>query len=60
MAPCSPGACPRLAQTLDDDSGNELGELPEIVIIPADYKVATEGRRGDDGRVDRVGPSSAR
>jgi len=48
-----------LAQPLDRDSGNELGELPEIVLIAGDYKVAAERRGGDDGPVDRTGPSSA-
>lgn len=51
--PVFAGACPRSAQTLDGDSGNELGELPESVLIAGDDKVATERRRGDDSRFDQ-------
>ena len=47
------------AQALDGDSGDELRKLPEIMFIAGDDEVATEGGRGDYGRVDRVFASSA-
>jgi len=53
-------ACPPSAQTLYRDPGDELCELAEIMLVASDDEVASERRRGDDGRVDRVGPSSAR
>ena len=54
MAMRSLGACQVSAQALDGDSGNELGKLSEIVLIASDDEVATERRRGDYDRVDRV------
>src|SRR6185369_1857117 len=59
VSPRSSGACLRSAQTLDCNAGNELCELSEIVLIASDDEVAAERRGGDDGGVDRVGPTSA-
>jgi len=53
-------ACPQSAQTLDCNAGNELCELAKMVLVAGDDEVATERRRGDDRRFDRVRPSGAR
>lgn len=61
MGSASQGACPRSAQTLDSNAGNELRELAKIVLVAADDEVATERRRGVDGRVDpRIGAGRVR
>jgi hypothetical protein len=50
-APCAPGHVHRQRRRSTVTPETNSGELPDIALIAGDDKVATERRRGDDGRV---------